>query len=149
MIEAQALYINALIRKIQEAKSAHTSIAISPKSSVVDAYNAEIQSRLAKSAFADPNCNSWYKNEAGLITNNWADAVIPYQERTSKISWEEYDVTGSGAEQCKGKGDLKWKRVVEETQVSDKAILAGFVVSAGAVAAAALYRRSLKGVLKG
>jgi hypothetical protein len=148
MIEAQALYIQALITKVKAAKSAGTSIAIRPKASVAQQYNNEIQARLSQSAFADPNCNSWYKNEAGLITNNWADAVIPYQKRTSKISWDEYDFSGPGAEEFNRQGSLSWKRVVEETQVSNTAILTGLVLSAGAVTAGALYRKSLKGALK-
>jgi cation diffusion facilitator CzcD-associated flavoprotein CzcO len=70
MIEAQAMYINALIKKVKAARDSGGNISLLPKSNVVRLYNDEIQARLSKSAFADPNCHSWYKNEAGLITNN-------------------------------------------------------------------------------
>lgn len=145
MIEAQALYINRLISTVISASS---PISLAPKPSVVERYNEELQARLRVSAFADPNCNSWYKNEAGLITNNWSDTVIKYQIRTSEIRWDEFDIEGEG-----GKTVLKtlppkenWKRVVEETVVSDRVILGGLVMAAGAVVAGAVYRNALKGV---
>jgi hypothetical protein len=146
MIEAQAMYINALITKVKKARDCGGNISIEPKSTVAQAYNDEIQARLSKSAFADPNCNSWYKNEAGLITNNWADAVIPYQKRTSTISWDDFEICGSAADVCKGK--TSWPRVVEETQISNTVILAGLVTALGAVAAGALSRKAGKALLR-
>ncbi|EHL01520.1 putative Uncharacterized monooxygenase y4iD [Glarea lozoyensis 74030] len=50
MIEAQAMYINALITKIKTARDSGHTLNISPKQSVVDAYNADVQRRLAQSA---------------------------------------------------------------------------------------------------
>ena len=148
MIEAQAMYINALITKVKRARDCGSSLSIEPKFSVTQAYNDEIQARLSKSAFADPNCNSWYKNEAGLITNNWADAVIPYQKRASSISWDDFDIGGSGADECKKEGKTSWPRVIEETQISNTVILAGLITTAGAVAAAALSRSARKPLLR-
>jgi hypothetical protein len=146
MIEAQAMYINAMIEKVKRARDTGNNIALEPKPGVVEAYNNEIQARLSKSAFADPKCNSWYKNEAGLITNNWSDAVIPYQKKTSSLNWDEYEVRGSGADVCIGK--TSWPRVVEETQISNKVVLAGLITAAGAVAAAALSRSAKKTILR-
>ena len=148
MIEAQAMYINALITKVKRARDCGGSLSIEPKSSVAQAYNNEIQARLSKSAFADPNCNSWYKNEAGLITNNWADAVIPYQKRTSSISWDDFEVSGYGADECRKEGKTSWPRVIEETQISNTVILAGLITAAGAVAAGALSRTARKTLLR-
>ncbi|KAL2059946.1 hypothetical protein VTL71DRAFT_10101 [Oculimacula yallundae] len=148
MIEAQSLYINTLISKVKAARSRGERLRIEPKASVVEKYNSEIQSRLSRSAFADPNCNSWYKNEAGLITNNWADAVIPYQKRTSSINWADYDISGSAADGIKAEGTTQWPRVVEETQVSNTVILTGLITAAGAVMAGALYRNSIRAMLR-
>jgi hypothetical protein len=144
MIEAQAMYINALIKKIKAAKNQGGNLRIEPKQKVVEDYNNEIQARLQKSAFADPNCNSWYKNEAGLITNNWSDAVIPYQKRTSSISWDDFEIGGTAAQDVETHGRTSWSRVVEETQVSNKVLLAGLVTAAGTVTASVLSRKSLK-----
>ena len=142
------MYINALIKKVKSARDRGASISLAPKSSIAQAYNTEIQARLSKSAFADPNCNSWYKNEAGLITNNWADAVIPYQKRTCSISWDDYEIDGPGAEEIKKEGKIKWPRVIEETQISNTVILVGLMTAAGAVAAGALSRNARKTFLR-
>ncbi|XMA09622.1 hypothetical protein WAI453_002413 [Rhynchosporium graminicola] len=147
MIEAQSLYINNMISKVKTARSRGEQLKMEPQASVVEKYNSEIQSRLGDSAFADPNCNSWYKNEAGLITNNWAEAVIPYQKITSSITWDDYEVSGSAASEVKAEGTTKWSRVVEETQVSDTALLAGLLTTAGAIVAGALCRKSVRSML--
>ena len=138
MIEAQAMYINTLIKKVKAGRDRGGNISIEPKLSVDKAYNEEIQARLSKSAFADPNCKSWYKNDAGLITNNWSDAVIPYQKRTSTLNWDDFEINGPGAEDIKKEGKVSWPRVIEETQISNTMILAGLVTAAGAVIAGAV-----------
>ncbi|KAG9234740.1 cyclohexanone monooxygenase [Amylocarpus encephaloides] len=148
MIEAQALYINELIKRVKGARDNGGSLRIKPKSHVVEKYNKEIQSRLAQSAFADPNCNSWYKNDAGLITNNWCDAVVPYQKLTNSIRWDEFEISGSGAEGVAREGKTSWPRVIEETQVSNAMILIGLITAAGAVTAGLLARGSLKKPLR-
>jgi len=148
MIEAQALYINAIIKKVRTTRQKGGNLRIEVKSNVAQAYNDEIQARLRESAFADPNCNSWYKNEAGLITNNWSDNVVQYQKRTSTIHWDDFGITGSGADEVGTEGKTSWHRVIEETQVSNGMILTGLVATAGAVAAGALYRNSLKTLLR-
>ncbi len=148
MIEAQSLYINALIQKVKAARSKGSNLRLEPKSHVAEKYNNEIQARLTESAFADPHCNSWYKNEAGLITNNWSDAVIPYQKQTSSIDWEDFDLRGSGADEVKAEGKISWPRVIEETQVSNTAILTGLLTAAGAFVAGSFYRNSLKALLR-
>lgn len=148
MIEAQALYINALIKQIKTAKEKGHSLRLEPKADLVRRYNDEIQARLRESAFADPNCNSWYKNEVGLITNNWSDNVVSYQKRTSKIQWDEFEITGSGVDDVKTMGKTSWPRVIEETQVSNGMILTGLLTAAGAVAAGTLYRGTLKTMLR-
>jgi hypothetical protein len=149
MIEAQAMYITELIAAVQRAKllNGGTGISLSPKPSVAKAFNDEIQARLNKSAFADPNCNSWYKNEAGLITNNWSDTVVSYQKRTSALDLNESDIEGRGAEALK-REKKSWPRVVEETQVSNAMVLTGLAATAAAVTAGALYRRSTRGMVE-
>lgn len=148
MIEAQALYINALIKQTRIARQKGRNLRIEVKPRVAKEYNDEIQARLRESAFADPKCNSWYKNEAGVITNNWSDNVIAYQKRTSTIHWDDFDITGTGADEVKTEGKTSWPRVVEETQISNAVILTGLVTAAGALAAGTMYRGTLKTLLK-
>jgi hypothetical protein len=148
MIEAEAIHINALIRRTKAARDSGLSISLSPRPQVAKQYNDELQARLGQSAFADPNSNSWYKNEAGLITNNWSDTVVTYQKKTNSIDWTDFEIGGSGAEVVRGEGKTSWKRVVEETQVSNTALLVGLATVAGVATAGTLYRRSFKGLLK-
>ncbi|PQE20671.1 flavin-binding monooxygenase protein [Rutstroemia sp. NJR-2017a BBW] len=131
MIEAQALYITSLISHVLNSS---TPISIAPKLSTSEKYNEEIQSRLSNSAFADPNCNSWYKNESGLITNNWAGTVIEYQEKTRVINWDDYEVKDRNGKVVEQTGETKWRRRHEETQISNGMILGSLALGVGAVA---------------
>lgn len=142
MIEAQSRYINGLIAPILRARTTDTALSLAPKPSIVASYNAHIQSILLKSSFNDPACNSWYKNEAGLITNNWSGTVVEYQERLAKVDFGDYVVEGDGRESVEGKKVVELGRVREETLVSDRAIAALGVLSVGAVAAGWVLRNS-------
>lgn len=137
-IEAQSLYINTLVSAVLSAKRQGMTLHLQPKPEVVEAYNREVQSRLARSTFADPNCTSWFKDQHGRITNNWCGSAIQYQERTNFVDWADFEISGTAAEEYRNKAPTRWKRVVEETQVSDKmAILYGLGILG--IGAAALY----------
>jgi hypothetical protein len=124
MIEAQSKYINGLISPVLHARRHNKTLSLSPKHSKVVSYNERVQAVLLKSSFNDPNCNSWYKNEAGLITNNWSGTVIEYQKMLAKVDFEDYEVEGSDVEVVKAKPVVELGRVHEETMVSDRAIAA-------------------------
>ncbi|KAM3088958.1 hypothetical protein ACMFMG_000579 [Clarireedia jacksonii] len=100
-------------------------------------------SRLSHSAFADPNCNSWYKDESGLITNNWAGNVIEYQEKTRVIDWEDYEVKDIHGKVVKKTGETKWRRRHEETQTSNGMILGSLTLGVGAIAMSVLGKSKL------
>lgn len=142
MIEAQSRYINGLITPVLNARRAGKALSLSPKHDKVVSYNERIQKVLQNSSFNDPNCNSWYKNEAGLITNNWSGTVIEYQEQLSKVDLDDYEVEGSGVDVVEKKPVIALGRVHEETFVSDKAIAAMGLLSVGAVAAGFVLRNS-------
>lgn len=143
MIESQSRYINSLITPVLAARSAQKTLSLSPLPSVVEAYNARIQAVLQKSSFNDPSCNSWYKNEAGLITNNWSGTVVEYQKQLERVDFGEYVVEGTGSGLVKGGGEVrKVGRVREESVVSDKWVAVLGAVSVGAVAAGWMLRNS-------
>ena len=148
MIESQSRYINSLIAPVLAARSAQKTLSLSPLPSVVEAYNARIQAVLQKSSFNDPSCNSWYKNEAGLITNNWSGTVVEYQKQLERVDFGEYVVEGTGSGLVKkggedGVGEVrKVGRVREESVVSDKWVAVLGAVSVGAVAAGWMLRNS-------
>jgi hypothetical protein len=53
---------------------------------VAEAYDAEIQDRLSRSAWT--GCDSWYV-DGGRITTNWPGLVREYQQRTATVDWSE------------------------------------------------------------
>ena len=137
-IEAQSLYINTLISEVLAAKHCGESLRLEPKEEVVTKYNHDIQSRLSVSTYADPRCTSWFKNDAGLITNNWCDSAIMYQKRVCFVDWSDYHILGTAAANVRQKGETRWKRVVEETWISDTKMGVVFGVTLSSFALALL-----------
>lgn len=142
MIEAQSRYINGLIHPVLEARKQGQALSLVPKKEKVDAYNEKVQSVLKNSSFSDPSCHSWYKNEAGLITNNWSGTVVEYQEMLSKVNYDDYEAAGSGRKIVQAKRTHSVGRVHEETVVSNTALMALGVVSTAAVLGGFLMRNS-------
>jgi len=136
-IEAQSLYLSTLICAVLRAKRHGQTLWLEPRGEVVEAYNEDVQARLATSTFADPRCTSWFKDEFGKITTNWCGSAVEYQKRTCYVDWADYNILGSAAVEVEGKGVTRWKRRVEETVVSDWMIAVGAGVGAGALVAAA------------
>ncbi|KFY14415.1 hypothetical protein V492_02637 [Pseudogymnoascus sp. VKM F-4246] len=118
MIEAQSRYISSMIEKVLKAKSVGKELKIQPRPDVVKAYNEMVQERMKDLTFSDSSCQSWYKTDDGLITNNWCGTVVEYQKRLSNIDWVgEYEVSGSGSDVVLKRGKENIGRVVEETVV--------------------------------
>jgi len=125
-IEAQSLYINALISAVLRAKSRSQILVLSPKREIVEKYNEEIQDRLSKSTFANPKCTSWFKDENGKITTNWAGSAVEYQKRVCFVKWSVFEIEGSGGGEVKRKGVTRWRRRVEESAFGETVILMGW-----------------------
>lgn len=142
MIEAQSRYINGLLSPILDARRQGKSLSVKPKLARLEQYNEEVQAVLKNSSFADPNCNSWYKNEAGLITNNWSGTVIEYQKKLSQVDWDDYEIEGSGSAILSGKKETRVGRVVEESRVSDATLM--LAAASVALAAAGWLARNSK-----
>lgn len=136
MIEAQSRYINTLISPVLAARKQNTSLSIRPKDQRMHSYNTTLQSELSASAFADPNCQSWYKTSEGLITNNWSRNVVDYQEMIAKVDWSDYEIEGDGKKILENRKVDRIGRVKEETMVSNGVLGVMGVVSVAAVVAA-------------
>lgn len=124
-IEAQSSYIKTLISAVLDSKRKGKTLRLEPKVEVVDRYNSEVQERLGKSTYADSSCTSWFKDEHGRITTNWCGSAIDYQERVNFVDWSDYDILGTAAVDVERKGKTRWRRRVEETQVSDRVLGVG------------------------
>lgn len=88
MIERQAEYLVQCMKSM-ESRGLH---AIEVTQAAQDRFNRDLQARLAKSTWADPGCNSWYKNAAGRITQNWCGDTREYRQATRNVAWNDYSV---------------------------------------------------------
>jgi putative intracellular protease/amidase len=149
MIEAQSRYINGMIGEVLAAKRAGSPITLLPKAERVEGFNAEIQRELKESVFNDPNCNSWYKNAEGRITNNWSRNVVDYQKLVAEVRLEEdFDVLvkdggekGGVVERTGGRKKVHVGRVKEELRPSETTVyVLGAVAAAAAVVGGVLAR---------
>ena len=150
ILEAQAKYISGLAGAVLESRSSiHNAPNTNPvdvaaqgqdpeklltlilKTSRVKSYEHEMQSRLKTTAWADPNCTSWYKDPAsGKITNNWPGDCREYMDRLSAIQWDEYEGGNKVVAMRSGKQGTAVGRVREETHVTGNTAMAFGVVSA-------------------
>jgi hypothetical protein len=120
MIESQGRYISTLISAVLCARQQDRLLTITPKRQRVQEFNADTQKALATTSFAHPKCNSWYKTKDGLITNNWSGTVVDYQKLLSRVHWDDFDLSGDGAQGLTS--SVKLGRVAEETYVSYRAM---------------------------
>ncbi|KAJ5985346.1 hypothetical protein N7522_012542 [Penicillium canescens] len=123
MIEAQSRYLNGIVGEVIRARQQGKTLSLKPKLAVLKSFNEKLQTALRNTSFADPNCNSWYKRDDGVITNNWSGTVIDYQLNLSKVEWQDYVVDGTGKGDVEGKAATKLGRVREETLLSDTSLL--------------------------
>lgn len=162
MIEAQSRYISELVKEVVDARRKGDSLMIAPKRSALERFNKDLQSELNQSSFANPGCNSWYKNAdgrcsmcwrvrkirhirlilaLGLITTNWSRNVVDYQRLLERVDWDDFELSG------KNRSSLDCRstyigRIVEERLI-DYTWLAAVSGSALAIAAVVLRSRVL------
>lgn len=79
MIEQQVGYIRQLIARM--VVDGDTSVEVTD--AAMAAYDREIEAATAQTVWAG-DCHSWYKNDAGRVTNNWPDYSINYARRMQR-----------------------------------------------------------------
>ncbi|KAJ5494297.1 hypothetical protein N7463_010384 [Penicillium fimorum] len=127
MIETQSRYLNTLIGEVMRALQQGKTLSLKPELGALKSYNDRIQAILRHTSFADPNCNSWYKRDDGVITNNWCGTVIDYQRQLSNVEWRDYTVEGTGKDRVVSKAATKVDLVREETLLSNFSLLVGAI----------------------
>ena len=90
MIECQVNYVLSCLDKM-EAQNA-TSMDLKP--AAMAEFADFLKARMDTSVFVK-ECNSWYKNEAGKVTNNWPEFTYVYQDATQAAKEEDYDFHGT------------------------------------------------------
>lgn len=88
MLERQVEYMMKAI----EALDAQSARAMMPTKAAQDAWNTRIQADLQKTVWADPACNSWYKTNDGLITQNWSSHTRDYAKEVGAVKVEDYEL---------------------------------------------------------
>lgn len=87
MMEAQMGYIISALTLLEEEGAA----ALAPSQAAQDAFNAQLQADLKKTVWGDAACGgSWYKTEAGEITQNWSGSVGDYQRAVGEVKRGDY-----------------------------------------------------------
>lgn len=87
MVEAQVRYIVQCIDKLL----AHDLKMLTAKQEASDRFNEDLQAALATTVWAG-ECGSWYKNEAGKITNNWPHTTLRFALSMHSPDFTEYDM---------------------------------------------------------
>ncbi|KAI5281926.1 hypothetical protein KEM54_003038, partial [Ascosphaera aggregata] len=90
MIEAQMGYTIPLIKEVLHARQSGQSLQILPRLERIGEYNEELQRKLAQTSMADSKCQSWYKNDEGLVINNWPGTVVEYQKLMATVKWDDF-----------------------------------------------------------
>lgn len=88
MLERQVEYVVKALAGLDMAGAK----ALVPTKRAQDAFNSQVQADLDKTVWADPACNSWYKNAAGKITQNWSSHTRDYAAAVEEIKLEDYEL---------------------------------------------------------
>lgn len=88
MLERQVEYA---VKALDGLGSAGKS-AMVPTRAAQDRFNAQVQADLDKTVWADPACNSWYKNAHGKITQNWSSHTRDYAAAVAEVKLDDYEL---------------------------------------------------------
>ncbi len=86
MIECQANYIIRSIQILQRKGLKYLNL----RTRAMQAFNRKLDAELERTAWARTG-KSWYKNEAGKITNNWSGTTARYWWQTRKVDLDAYE----------------------------------------------------------
>ncbi|HVM95835.1 MAG TPA: hypothetical protein VMT89_05570, partial [Candidatus Acidoferrales bacterium] len=86
MLECQMSYILSALQAMVGRDLRYLDL----RREVMDAFNRDLQEALKNTAWAAAG-QSWYKDEAGRITNNWPYSTAFYWWQTRRINLRDYD----------------------------------------------------------
>jgi len=85
MIEAQSRYITRAVRELRDDGLAWIDV----RADVMDRYNTRLQKNADGTVWV-ADCDSWYKNEHGVVTNNWPAFTVSYWKRMRDFRSHEF-----------------------------------------------------------
>lgn len=87
MLESQFHYVQRCLALLEEDDLAWMDV----REDAEQDFNRRLQKRLSHSVWAR-DCDSWYKNEAGLNTNNWSGFTLTYRAITRHLNKDDYEL---------------------------------------------------------
>jgi len=89
MVERQVNYALDCIEKLLQ----HGLKSLAVREDVMAAYNRYIQAELDKTVWV-ANCDSWYKNAAGKVVNNWPHSTLNYWWHMRSPEFADFEMRG-------------------------------------------------------
>jgi len=87
--ECSVRYIVGCLKLLAETGAKSLEV----KREVHDAFNVKVDAGNAKMAWGAANVNSWYKNAAGRVTQNWPFPIVEYWQATLEPSRADFVLT--------------------------------------------------------
>jgi cation diffusion facilitator CzcD-associated flavoprotein CzcO len=88
MLEQQIGYITQALGGLVARRARKMAVTPTAQARFFDT----LQSQLGKTVWADPSCNSWYKNAKGQITQNWGGSCMDYADAVKEVVWDDYEI---------------------------------------------------------
>jgi hypothetical protein len=87
MVERQVNYVVRCIDKLLS----HDLTSLDVNAQVMRQYNVRMQSELADTVWV-ARCDSWYKNAAGKVVNNWPHSTLAYWWHMRAPDFTDFDM---------------------------------------------------------
>ena len=91
MIEAQLAYVMDALRAHARARTRRASTS---RPEAERAYNAHIQTKLARSVWNTGGCSSWYLDRNGRNATIWPDFTFRFWGQMRRFDPQAYELTG-------------------------------------------------------
>ncbi len=94
MLEAQFHHVLSMLDAV--SSGAHGQGVAEVRESAQRRFDAKVQRQLARSVY-NAGCTSWYRDDAGRISNNWSGTATRYHWLCRRPLGNAYDVTGASS----------------------------------------------------
>lgn len=88
MLERQAEFFARMMSDMAERDVQVAMV----REDIVDSYHKELHEALEQSTWADPSCDSYYKNALGLVDKNWMGSMEEYRTMLENTDLESFEL---------------------------------------------------------
>lgn len=99
MIEAQVRYLMGCLDELDRRRATRVEV----RADAAAAFNAEVQTRMARTVWKVGGCGSWYLDDQGRNTTLWPDLARRFVRRTRRFDAGNYTIS-AGAARSPGTG---------------------------------------------